>query len=230
MKYLVVNADDFGYAPAFNRGIVEAHERGIVTSTTMMVNGRAVPEAVRLAAGHPGLSIGLHVNFTNEGERLVEFDDPAVCRAELRRQFALFLDLLGRLPTHIDSHQHVHRARGRRPFFQELAGEHGLPLRDEPPVVFKGAFYAQWTHGVSEPEKVSVAALERLVRNEVEDGVTELSCHPGHVEPGFPCVYHEDRERELLTLCAPRVREILDEEGIRLIGYADLPGVLARGL
>src|SRR5204862_4716610 len=110
----IVNADDFGYSHGINRGIIEAHERGIVTSATLMVNAPAAAEAVELAAAHPNLSIGLHVNFTNEGERLIEFDDPAICRAELHRQFETFRELMGRLPTHLDSHQHVHRATGRR--------------------------------------------------------------------------------------------------------------------
>jgi predicted glycoside hydrolase/deacetylase ChbG (UPF0249 family) len=211
LRYLIVNADDFGYARGINRGIIEAHERGIVTSTTMIVNGRAVDEAVALSRSHPELSIGLHVNFTNEGERLVEFDDPRVCRAELRRQFQMFRDLMGRLPTHIDSHQHVHRATSRRPFFQELASE----------------FYAQWEHGVSDPSKVSVEAITRLVQQEMPEGVFELSCHPGYADPDFECVYLADRELELATLCDPRTRRMLDADGIALIGYAQLPQKVA---
>ncbi len=53
MKHLIVNADDFGYSRGINRGIVEAHERGIVTSTTMMVNAPATGEAVELRAPLP---------------------------------------------------------------------------------------------------------------------------------------------------------------------------------
>jgi len=222
LKFLIANADDFGYSQGINRGIADGHRNGVVTSATMVVNGGATAEAVRLASELPDLSVGLHINFTNEAERLVEFDDPEVCRAELHRQFDCFVALMGRLPTHLDSHQHVHRARGRLPFFQELAAEHGLPLRDAPPVVFKGGFYAQWEYGVSDPEKVSLAALEKILRNELKEGIYELACHPGYYDPALQAVYHEDRERELATLCDPRLREILQEEGIRLIGYRQL--------
>ncbi len=223
MKQLIVNADDFGYSRGINRGIVEGHQRGVVTAATLIVNAPHTDEAVALAAENPGLSVGLHVNFTNEAQRLVEFDEPEICRAELHRQFQLFLEKMGRLPTHIDSHQHVHRARGRRPFFEELAAEHGIPLRDNAPVTFKGGFYAQWEYGVSDPSKVSFEALRRILCNELADGcIYELAVHPGYYDAELEAVYHRDRELELATLCDPRVRSLLAEEGIALIGYADL--------
>jgi chitin disaccharide deacetylase len=228
LKFLIVNADDFGYSRGINRGIVEAHTRGVVTSATTIVNAPATEDAVRLAALNPGLSVGLHVNFTNEGERLVEFNDPELCRAELRRQFDRFVALFGRLPTHVDSHQHVHRGRSPLPVFQELAKEHNLPLRDAPPVVFKGGFYAQWVHGVTDPSKVSVAFLSRMLKEELTAGIYELSCHPGYFDPALEAVYHEERELELETLCDPALREVFAEEGIELIGYEELPQAVAR--
>ena len=227
IKYLIVNADDFGYGHGINRGIAEAHERGIVTSATLVVNGRAVDDAVRIARDHPGLSVGLHVNFTDEAQRLVEFDDPLTCRTELRRQFDLFCDKLGRLPTHLDSHQHVHRERRRRPFFRELAREHGVPMRDSSLVVFKGGFYAQWEYGVTDASKVSYEALTKILGNELTGGFYELACHPGYFDPRLEMVYHKDRELELATLCDPRLRPFLHEHQIELIGYAQLPPALA---
>ena len=61
MRRLIVNADDFGFTAGINRAIVEAHARGIVTSTTLMANGRAFDDAVRSAASVPSLSVGCHV-------------------------------------------------------------------------------------------------------------------------------------------------------------------------
>jgi chitin disaccharide deacetylase len=58
---LIINADDFGFTSGVNRAIVEAHTRGVVTSSTLMANGTAFAEAVRLAQGVPGLSVGCHV-------------------------------------------------------------------------------------------------------------------------------------------------------------------------
>ena len=110
MKYLIVNADDFGASSGINRGILEAHRRGIVTSASLMVNMPAAEEAVLLSREVPQLSVGLHVNFTNEGENpVVDLSDAEACREELQRQFERFQKLVGRLPTHLDSHQNVHR-------------------------------------------------------------------------------------------------------------------------
>jgi chitin disaccharide deacetylase len=222
VKFLIVNADDFGYGAAINRGIVEAIDRGIVTSAGLMVNTPGTAEAVGLAEERPHVSLGLHVNFTNEAQRLVEFDDPDVCRTELRRQFDRFVELVGRLPTHVDAHQHVHRRRPCQPSFRELAEEHGLPLRDQPPVTFKGGFYAQWEYGVSDPSKVSLAALTRILKNELVRGIYELAVHPGYADTSVRYVYDGDRELELATLTDPAARAFLDEEGIRLISYHQL--------
>jgi len=228
LKFLIVNADDFGYGPGVNRGIVEAHDRGVVTSAGLMVNTPGTEEAVRLAALRPSLSLGLHVNFTNEAERLVEFDEPAICRDELRRQFERFMALVGRLPTHLDSHQHVHRRRPCQANFRELAEEHGLPLRDQPPVVFKGGFYAQWDYGVSDASRVSFEALARIVRGELTHGIYELAVHPGYLDSGESYVYGADRTHELRTLTDPRVRALLEGEAIRLLNYDSLKQAIAE--
>lgn len=224
-RFAIFNADDLGYSRGINRGIVRAHREGVVTSATLVVNGSATEEAVRLARELEELSVGLHVNFTNEAQCFVDLEDPRAIRAALRAQFERYLELLGAPPTHLDSHQHIHRDRRVRPFFEELADEHSLPLRDRPPVVFKGGFYGQWEYGVSDRSKVSLQALERILRQELTEGIYEMSCHPGFVDPGFECVYHQDREWELETLCDPRLPGILEDAGIRLIGYRQLPEI-----
>ena len=65
MRRLIVNADDFGYTSGVNRAIIEAHTRGVVTSSTLMANGPAFAEAVGFAKGAPNLSIGCHVVLTD---------------------------------------------------------------------------------------------------------------------------------------------------------------------
>jgi len=228
MKFLIINGDDFGYGCGVNRGIAELNDRGVITSAGLMVNTAATTEAVALAAARPRLSLGLHVNFTNEAQRLVEFDDPEVCRRELHRQFDRFVELTGRLPTHLDSHQHVHRRPACKPSFLDLAEEHGLPLRDRAPVTFKGGFYAQWEYGVSLPEKVSFAALTSIVSTELTRGIYELAVHPGYHDPSAEYVYHRDRDWERETLSDPRVPGLLRDHGVELISYHQLERAVAQ--
>ena len=74
MKFLIINADDFGYGCGVNRAVALLHDQGVVTSAGLMVNTPGTVEAVALASTRPRLSLGLHVNFTNEAQRLVEFE------------------------------------------------------------------------------------------------------------------------------------------------------------
>ena len=96
-----------------------------------------------------------------------------------------------------------------------------MPLRADGPVRFVGGFYAQWEWQVTNLEYVSVPFLQRLLREEVAGGWTELSCHPGYRSPDFTSVYLVEREAELRTLTDLRVRQTLDGLGIRLASFAD---------
>jgi ATP-binding cassette, subfamily B, bacterial len=227
-RFLIINAEDFGYGQGINRGIIELVDRGVITSAGLMVNTPGTAEAVRLAAARPALALGLHVNFTNEATPLFNFDDPEICRRELRRQFDRFQDLTGRMPTHIDSHQHVHRRPACRHSFLELAEEHGLPLRDRPPVTYKGGFYGQWVYQVSDPARVSFDALTEILSTELSYGIYELAVHPGYYDPAADYVYHRDREWELRTLGDSRLGSLLDELDLRLVSYHELGAVVAE--
>src|SRR5207247_790798 len=140
---------------------------------------------------------------------------------ELSRQLARFERLMGRQPTHLDSHHNVHRDAARLPCFLEMAREHGLPLREHSPVRYFSKFYGHWD-GKTHLEQISVDSLVQMMETEIEDGLTELSCHPGYVEAGDSSGYSAEREAELRTLCDPRVRDLLMEQSIQLISYYDL--------
>ena len=61
MKYLIPNADDFGYTRDVNEGIIHAHRQGILTATTLMATGAAFDHAVELARENPTLDVGVHL-------------------------------------------------------------------------------------------------------------------------------------------------------------------------
>lgn len=220
MRRVIVNADDFGASSGTNRGIVECHTRGVLTSTSMMVTGAAVEEAVQLSRAHPQLAIGLHWDVIGEDEREFDLDDHEAVREEFATQLQRFHELMGRPPTHIDSHRHMHLEDGVRDLFRELAAPLGVPLRGDGRVRFVGNFYAQWEWGVTDLEHVSVAALEEIIRTEVREGWTELSCHPGYVSDDYLPMYRHEREAELRTLTDPRIRATLEGLGIELESYA----------
>jgi len=217
MKWLIVNGDDFGAGWGVNRGIAEAHCRGILTSASLMIGLPFSREAARLSRDLPDLSVGLHAHLSA--------GDPDGAAAELRRQFGGFLELIGRPPTHLDSHHDAHRQPRLLPHFLALAQQHRLPLRGRSPVRCLSQFYGQWD-GVSHLEQVSVSSLERVLRAEAGNGCTELVCHPGHADPELHSSYSTERAAELATLCDPRIRTLLSELQIRLIGFRDLPGLL----
>lgn len=115
MTYLLVNADDFGYARDVNAGIVEAYRNGILRSTTLMATGGAFKDAVRLAAENPGLDIGCHLVLI-EGMDLPRTHAEMIRAVATRRvdPYAVFKTQIERIlaagikPTHLDTHKHAH--------------------------------------------------------------------------------------------------------------------------
>lgn len=221
-KYCIVNGDDFGASPGINRGIVEAHQKGILTSTSLMVDMPAAAEAARLGRDLSSLSIGLHIVLTHEdGTPRIDFDSAATCRDEIARQWVRFLELMGRPPTHLDAHHNIHRDERLTPLFMEWARLMMIPLREHSNVAYFPEFYGQWD-GETHPEQISESSLCRMLQEKITPGFTEIGCHPGYIDPDFKSSYATERETELQTLCSPVVRNAVAAFDIHLINYADL--------
>jgi predicted glycoside hydrolase/deacetylase ChbG (UPF0249 family) len=225
MKYVIVNGDDFGASFGISRGILEAHQRGILTSTSLMVNTPASEGAAAMGRAMPGLSVGLHADITNEMKDSRTGLDRRVANA-LDGQLRRFEMLMRRLPSHLDSHHNSHRDPRAVPHFLELARHHGLPLREHSPVRYFSGFYGQWA-GATHPEHISSENLARMLQTEIGEGITELSCHPGYVEPDFASGYTVERELEVRALCDPAIRLVLAEQEIQLVSYHDLSTLIA---
>jgi predicted glycoside hydrolase/deacetylase ChbG (UPF0249 family) len=219
LKYLIVNADDFGANPGINRGIIEAHRQGILTSVSLMVNAPASEEVAALSCAAPALSVGLHLDVRSDFQTASSTNGRVA--EVLRQQFERFTALMGRPPTHLDSHHNVHRQPEALPFFLELARQHDLPLREHSSVVYFSKFYGQWG-GATHPEQISAANLARMLETEIGEGITELSCHPGYVDDRFRSGYAIEREMELRALCDLRIRPVLAKEQIQLVSYNDI--------
>jgi chitin disaccharide deacetylase len=231
-RYLVVNADDFGWSTAVNAGVIACHGDGVVTSASLMVRGAAVAEAIALARDRPALGLGLHVDLgewvhvAGRGwearDVVVDTDDPAAVDHEVRRQLASFVELVGGPPTHLDGHQHVQRHEPAGAILCRLAAELAVPLRDrDDRVAYRGDFYGQGPRGEPYPDGVTARQLIAVVSS-LSGGWSEIGCHPGiGVDPattGYAC----ERDAEVAALCDPAVRAAIDAAGVTLATFRDL--------
>lgn len=209
MKRLIVNGDDFGIAPGVNQGILDAHQRGIVTSTTVMINyPDAGPGIERALAEAPRLGLGLHLNLTSgvpvspraavasllDGEgrffhiqdwpdRLAAFE-PDHVRCEIDAQVARFVAQAGRPPDHLDSHHHAAYLlpEGLESLI-EIAARYHIPARHvEPAVSMRGALDILRAMMPTLPEPQAAALIER--QQEVAQRAP-AGLWPARLEMGF---------------------------------------------
>lgn len=227
-RLLIVNADDLGLSSGVNAGIFEAHERGIVTSASLMVRAPAAAEAHAWAGAHPELAVGLHLDIAEwqyeDGEWRVNYErcppeDATAVEAECRGQLAAFRELTGRDPTHLDSHQHTHMSEPVASVAAGLAAELGVPLRARG-IRYEGGFYGQSGKGEPYPAGIEAGHLVELIEA-LPSGRTELGCHPA-IGDDTGSSYAREREQELRALCADRVRAALEREEITLCSFAQI--------
>ncbi|MBN2407396.1 MAG: ChbG/HpnK family deacetylase [Elusimicrobia bacterium] len=152
MKRVIINGDDFGLTEGVNRGIIEAHREGILTSATILANGVAFGGAVRLAGENAGLGIGIHLNISCGKPVLPAEDLPCLTRgtgkfmrnkcmlfymlmtgmidtAEIEREFRAQAEKLissGIRPGHIDTHHNVHAVPAVLDIVMRLSKEYGI--------------------------------------------------------------------------------------------------------
>ena len=230
-RYLIVNADDFGQSDGINQGVVKAYERGIVTSASLMVRWPTASAAAMYARAHPDLSLGLHIDLGEQiyrsGEWLflysvVPMQDKTAVADEVSRQLVAFRHLVGKDPSHLDSHQHVHLREPVHSVLLDAAHKLGVPLRCcSPKVCYRGDFYGQTAEGAPLPDAISVMALIHILAT-LPPGLTELGCHPGEGIDLYT-MYCAEREQEVRVLCDPRIRAAVRAMGIELRSFQNRP-------
>ena len=225
-----MNADDLGQSPGVNRGIFETYEHGIVTSASLMVRWPAAAKAAAYCRSRPCFSVGIHFDFgewalqSSEWAPLYEVvpeGDRNAVKVEVARQLVAFRKLMGRDPTHIDSHQHVHHEEACRDIFLDLAIALAVPLRDFSTTVrYSGGFYGQTGRGTSLPQMITPGAMVDLI-GKLEPGITEMGCHPGYADD-LQSMYRSERQLEIQALCDPGVRRAIEGAGIELCSFHDV--------
>ena len=152
MKKLLVNADDFGRRPLINQAVAEAVDKGGLLSTSLMAGEPYFAEAVDIAQKRPQLGVGVHLTLVDgmpvlpaeeiptlavhEGRFLPDhgafvkaYVQGKIARRDIEKELAAQLDKVidaGLVPTHVDSHQHMHMLPGIFPLALKLAAERGI--------------------------------------------------------------------------------------------------------
>jgi len=230
-RYLIVNADDLGLSAGVNAGVVTAHDSGIVTSASLMVRWPAAPEAATLAAARPRLALGLHVDLGewepspdggwHQRYSVVDTDAAEAVAQEIAHQLAVFGELTGTSPTHLDGHQHVQRSEPVAGALRTAARELGVPLRLHGRIHYCGDFYGQGGRGEPYPEGIGVDNLVAIIAS-LPEGWTELGCHPGLGIGPDTSSYGQERDTEVRSLCSPDVFDAIERHGVVLASFRDI--------
>ncbi len=229
---LIINADDLGYDPAVTRGIIEAMERGVVSSTTAIVNGPHSHDALGRVKGS-ALAVGLHFNLARflplsavprghlggDGtfvEQRVGELSAQVVENEATAQLERLESLLGRPASHIDVHKHLHQHANVLDGVAKVALRRKLPLRSVDDKMRKtlrerGVLTQDLLVGdagadpywTKERLKTHLWALP-------ESGTVELMCHPGYTPLTVRSGYGAQREVELQTFTSKEAADWLE--------------------
>lgn len=247
LKKMIVNADDFGMTEANTIATILAHTDGILSSTTLMVNMPYADLASRLAKKHPDLGVGIHLvltvgrplvegakSFTDENgnfRRPNSYEDhhPHADLDELytewKAQIEKFIEIMGRKPTHIDSHHHVHSQPWHMEVTMRLSKEYDLPVRLCPEQYPEDYPYqkAPMIRGFYEDQ----ATLDYFMTNQYglwDHPVVEVMCHPSFVDERLYTMssYAIPRIKELAVLRSPELKQWVKDNGIELISFKNI--------
>lgn len=195
---LLITADDYGYSPRYDRGILEAARAGAIDAAGAMVGLGSCDPSLLLASP---VEIGLHIDHESAPER----------------QLARFERIFGRPPAFLDGHHHCHAEEPLEAAVTELAQLLRVRVRS----VGEEHRRRLRAAGVETPDRL-VGRLdpdEALVPREISEvegggkpapGVTEWMVHPGYADPSTGSAYDAEREEDLAELM-----RLTGDEGLR---------------
>jgi predicted glycoside hydrolase/deacetylase ChbG (UPF0249 family) len=249
-KLLVVNADDFGFTPDVNDGILEAHRNGILTATTLMAGGAAFEHAVQLARLNPSLDVGCHLTLVGGNSLLPPHNPlpasvPQLVKSLVRRRIRAYDEFVAQVRrildsgvplTHLDTHKHTLMLPSVATAVARVSKEFRIPWVRRPLAVpvagpllgirlaRHGCLMTDHFLGYRLTGRLDCAALVALIRR-LPEGSSELMCHPGFLRAELRAArtrLKESRQRELEALTSPLARQALEEAGVRLVNYRSL--------
>jgi predicted glycoside hydrolase/deacetylase ChbG (UPF0249 family) len=210
---LVITADDYGYRPAYDAGILEAVRAGAVDAVSVMVDReRLEPEPLL----ETRVELGLHLELAEmpEGTTAGAAERDAALAA-LGSQLERFEAAFGRPPAYLDGHHHCHARDGLAADVAGMAARHNLAMRSVNPRHRRllrgiGIPTPDLLVGRLEPTEPALpdelaAALDGSA--EPPEGVTEWMVHPGHRDAASASAFDAAREHDLELICD--LREVL---------------------
>lgn len=208
MKKLIINADDYGLSAKFNKGILELIGKGIVTSTTVMVNKKFIQPKYLLR--HANVSVGLHLELPFE-----------TSAKDIESQITKFRKLFGRLPSHLDGHRYFHLLHSNFPKVLKIAQKYDLPVRSTCPAdrkIMRRLKVKTPNHYISWHPARKNKLFEDL--KNIEDGTTELLCHPGHFDAKVIASYNKQRGAEMKIMKSTEFRNLI--RSFYLVNYEQI--------
>lgn len=227
MKKLVVNADDFGYREGINKGIIYAHQNGVVTSASMFVEREGTADAIRLAKENPAIGLGIHIDL----DRFFEVDhhaglilgwlddhhDISEVQSEIHRQLEKYFSF-GFPCDHVDSHHHAHLHPEVFPLVCREASTFKVPIvRFSEKNSFDHSKVNEMKRAIKENGLISPDHfIEGWYWGNVDEPYqfAELMTHPGYGELW--------REAELAHCCQPPLKQYLIDQKIDLLRFSDI--------
>ncbi len=240
-KEIIINVDDFGLSRAYNYGIIDGYQQGVISSTTLLINAKEVKHAINLAKENPGLGLGLHLALTTfpaitkaeaistNGNlnsqkyyhEMIEQIDSDVIKAELEAQIEKFIKLVGKKPTHLDMHHHMHRYAKVEKVVIELANKYQLLLRNSETnqgiCIVNIDFYG---------ENVNLKQLKKSINEltEVKSEVyKELCIHAGYIDCDVLNIssYQQERIREMAIITSEEFKCFLQKKQLKLVPFTN---------
>jgi len=257
LKYLILNADDFGLTEAVSRGILDAMDRGIVVSTSAMlctpVGARLLAEYAEELRGRVGIQLQLTQGvpcvsrewiptlLTRRGalpDQRSEIQTPRAEEIEIewRAQVERFCET-GLTPTHINTHHHVHKDPEAFSAYCRIALAFGVPARSCGPAMTRrlsaagigcpDTFVDGWTEKQCSVESL-ISCVESALGRSGEAESVEVVCHPGYYDPEL-----EGKtplvEKRLEELAVLCDPQLIKHLGLRGIALANWP-ILSAGI
>ncbi len=207
-KYLIINADDFGYNKTFNEVILDLIRKDYLLSTTVMVNwiskdqDKQINKLIELSR-KKNISVGLHLEFLNENYIL-----------QINEQYNRFKRIFGFKPSHLDIHKTHQEAYS---LVAEFSKKLNLPYRNHG---------NNFNHKLTTGEKYfsgtsnDLKKVEEWLKTLKEGNFYEILFHPGKYDPNCASSLNKEREKDAEKII--KLKPLLKKYKIQLASYKDL--------